>query len=101
LPGLNLFDYYRETIKNIIANPVGVLFSTLYYTSRYYVQVTEPKDSSLVGVAAVYVAATDVVGSFKSLQNMFENTFSNNDDSDYCEKIPEIKSKLEEVLNNY
>jgi hypothetical protein len=109
LPPMHLLEYYRSAISELIANPVGLLYSTAMKEARDIVNFSCKESDGIascdvvsnpVFAASVYfTAATDLLGVTQTLMEMFENGFdffTQNDN--YCENIGDIRTELEKVL---
>ncbi len=104
LPGFTILEYWRNAINQILANPVGILWSVGAKLARKNMLVcnnalTGGACSSLViGSSAVFLAVTDIIGVYESIKNILANGFNIFSSNDKCEGIDEIKKEIDEIL---
>lgn len=100
-PPLAVLDYWRNAIAQVIANPVGFLWSVAAKKARAYLAgckdiACSPK---FVYASASFLIVTDIAGVINTLMQMFENGFFGGSEASACERVPEIRREMQEILN--
>ncbi len=100
IPPLAILEYFRKLIANILANPVGVLWSVSYYfANKYLIACAGKCISPIVGPAAIFVGTTNIARAIQDLMDILKNGFSLFDNGeDYCDRVPEIRAEMEKIL---
>ena len=106
LPGLNIIEMIRASIAELLANPVGVLFGVATSLARQTVATVCPVPppnpvctSANIWYLTVPLAVVDVTGAIQTIRDLTDSGFSYLDPRpDFCERVPEIKEELEEIL---
>lgn len=103
IPPLSIIEMYKDMLKELIANPVGLLYGLAASTGRKYL-TTCAGSCSPYGVIAVAsgLFIVDVTGTIQTIKDMFENGFDGGKvQQNYCEQAREIKVELEEIVKGY
>lgn len=110
LPGFSMLEYWRNTLNQLLANPVGILWSVGAKLARKTVGTcqlpgsTFACNSQIIGGSALFLAVTDVLGVVQTLKQMFENGLFNFDflsggSDSQCERVQEIREEMAEILD--
>ncbi|MCB9370343.1 hypothetical protein H6501_01970 [Candidatus Woesearchaeota archaeon] len=117
LPGINMFEYFRGLIAEIIANPVGAVYSATYLVAKEIIstdctlKVPADKVPFLCNIiknppllpAKIFVGVTDLASVAQTLKDIFQNGISlgfDDDEQDYCSGIGSIKEEMQKVVKN-
>lgn len=103
MPPLAILDYYRQAMANLLANPIGLAWSTGAKLGREKLsKCTSTACKPLVlGPTALFLFATDALAIAQTIMDIMENGFfppGIEDDRNYCEQLPEIKEEMERIL---
>lgn len=108
LPFFKAFKDMKNMIKNVLANPVGIITSVATITARITITGSCSKFTPAIlcnvatnvplALAAPLVISVDLASVVQTLKSIQENgvTFTKPEDS--CDRLDEIKDELEEVL---
>ena len=100
---LNILDYYRQMIADLLANPIGIAYGAAVTYSKIVLRGCAASGTCELGTThtamALFVAATDILSVVQTLKQLFENGFDGffGEDS-VCEEIDDIRSEMEEIL---
>ncbi len=100
---LRILDYWRQGIANILANPVGILWSGGVVASRAVISKCTPNcnptTNPALNVAIPIVTVTDALSVVQTFKDMSDNGFGLKSSSqDYCKGIDKIKKEMEDIL---
>jgi hypothetical protein len=112
LPPMAMLEYYRKAIANIIANPVGVIWSVATVAARktVFVQCKAPSCNCHTGTNPMFAAAkffllvTDSMYLYQTIKDIQKNGFfppGIGDKEDYCKMIPDIEKEIKPILDYY
>ena len=100
LPGFNTLEHIRNVVAQILADPIGFLAATVVVPGmRSYVAATPVPNAGFDPV--LFTAATTLIvvdyGSFRqTLRDLSRMSFSSSRGT--CERIPEIREEVEDIL---
>jgi len=110
LPGLNVFDYYRKKLADILANPVGTALSLATKAARSITTGSCLGPQAIVtcdfinipyGAAATYIVIVDTASLIQQIKYLRNNGFFPSlKPQSSCERLPEIKKEMEDILKN-
>jgi hypothetical protein len=109
IPPMNILEYFRDMMASILANPIGIAYGAAVTGSRFTMSATcsgtsPPVLCNLVpnvplNIAVPLVVFTDASAVIQFFKDMSDNGFDYLSPSvDYCERVPEIKEELENIL---
>ena len=103
VPPLAIIEVYKDMIKNLIANPIGILYGVGTTVARSYLTTCGTACPSYVTVpTAGFLFVVDVTGVIQTFKDMAENSFNGGKiDQNYCEQARDIRDELEEVIETY
>lgn len=113
LPPMAILEYFKQMITNILANPVGILWSAATKVSRLTVYGScGPASTGIMcqaamnmpyGLATGILVVTDAISIVNIIMDIFENgIFSTFDgEEDMCEGIDDIREEMEQILGIY
>lgn len=111
LPPMAMLEYFRQAIADVLANPVGLLWSIGVKESRKIVfanckaspATCSVGENPMYGVAAGFLIVTDALAVYQNLMGMFENGFSflESESEGPCDGIDEIKAEMEAIIKVY
>ncbi|NQZ84115.1 MAG: hypothetical protein HRU03_00180 [Nanoarchaeales archaeon] len=108
IPPLALIEFFKDLIKELIANPVGILYaygiSKLRTTLTAACSVPSPAcKGSTVGILATGLFINDIIGVYQTFEDMAENGYNGGKvEQNFCEQARDIKKKLiKTVINPY
>lgn len=98
-----LLKVVKDFVKQLIANPTGVLFGVAVWAARKYMfarcagKLCTKGDPTLV-YGSLVLASIDMAGAYQTLTSIGDNAFSSSGD-DYCGQVEEIKKEMEEIVS--
>lgn len=103
VPPLTIIEMYKDMIKELIANPVGILYGVATKAARSYLTTCGTACPSYVTVpTAGFIFIVDVTGTIQTLQDLIENGFDGGkNNQNFCEQARDIKIELEEIIETY
>lgn len=105
---LGIIEYYKNAMVQVLANPVGILWSIGLTTSREIIAgiCTVPNACTWTNpsfaLPAVFVVATDSIALAQMFEDIQENGFvppGIDRERRFCEELPEIKEEMDNILN--
>lgn len=103
VPPLAIIEMIKDMIKELIANPIGILYGAGTKAARTYLTTCNPGCQSYVTVPlAGFLFIVDVTGTFQTIKEMFENGFDGNKvEQNFCEQAREIRDEMETIVAEY
>jgi hypothetical protein len=104
VPPLTIIEMYKDMIKELIANPVGILYGYAVSTARTWLSSACPGSCTgiTVGAVATGLFVVDLTGTIQTFEDMAENGFNGGKtEQNFCEQARDIKIELEEVIETY
>ena len=103
VPPLTIIEMYKDMIKELIANPIGILYGVATKAARTYLTSCGTACPSYVTVpTAGFIFVVDVTGTIQTLEDMIENGFNGGKtEQNFCEQARDIREELEEVIETY
>jgi len=108
IPPMAMLEYWRNMIAQVLANPVGYLYSAAVKYARKDIAAscTNPVTCNVVknpklGASVVLVLVTDVASLAQYFKDLIDNgldTFKLNSNPDYCEQLGDIREEMEKIL---
>lgn len=107
LPPFSGLENLRNVIANIIANPIGLLWSVGTMKARAIVSTSCIPGSTATctwvnpayAISAGFLVVTDSMALIQQFKDMFENGFTKRfETKDKCEGMAEIKTEMEKIL---
>lgn len=114
LPPMAILEYFRSVIANIIANPVGLLYSGVVLSARATVSGACAADAtggngmicnfawgSATGLTAarIFLWTNDAIALFQTTKDLIDNGFDQfAPRQNYCDQMEDIKKEMEEIL---
>ncbi|NQZ84921.1 MAG: hypothetical protein HRU03_04320 [Nanoarchaeales archaeon] len=109
VPPLAIIEMYKDMIKELIANPIGIYYS--YVISNIRTTLTAactgvtPNPSckgSTVGIFATGLFINDIIGVYQTFEDMAKNGFNGGRvEQNFCEQARDIKVELVEIIDVY
>jgi hypothetical protein len=107
IPPLTIIEMYKDILKELVANPVGILYSYAAKMARIELGVMcQSKGDSCtgmtVGLTAGFLFIVDITGVIQTFEDMMENGFDGNkNQQNFCEQARDIKKKMELIITEY
>jgi hypothetical protein len=103
VPPLTIIEMYKDMVKELIANPVGILYGVGTTAARSYLTTCGTACPSYITTpTAGFLFIVDITGVVQTLQDMLENGFDDGKtNQNYCEQARDIKEELEIVIEQY
>jgi hypothetical protein len=103
VPPLTIIEMYKDMIKELIANPVGILYGVgVTYARTYITGCTGTCSANVFWPLATGIFITDMTGIIQTFEDMMENGFDGGKtNQNYCEQARDIKDELEIVIEKY
>lgn len=107
IPPMALLDYYRDIVKQLIENPVGIAFSAVATAGRNFLSTACPGPSCtgpVVAVSAVGLfiidatAAYDIIDGIRSGEKSLGESLGYYETQDYCENLGSIEEEMTKIL---
>lgn len=108
LPPMAMFDYLRNALAQALANPIAFVYSAAVLSARGTIgaSCTVPILCNVkfpnMAAAHILVIVTDttaIIQYFKDFaQNGLDGLGANRGQQDYCERLPEIREEMEDIL---
>ena len=106
LPPLALIEFFKDLIKELLANPIGILYAQGISYSRNYItgcSKTATCSAQTFWPLASVIFINDVAGIYQTFEDMAKNGYNGGKvEQNFCEQARDIKKKLiKTVINPY
>ncbi len=105
VPPLTIIEMYKDMIKELIANPIGIIYGYATKVARNYITTNCPGASCqgpIIGSVAAGLFVVDLTGTLQTLEDMSTNGFDGKkNQQNFCEQAKDIKVELEEIIETY
>lgn len=103
VPPLTIIEMVKDMIKELIANPIGILYGAGTKAARSYLTTCAPSCTSYTTIpVAGFLFVVDVTGTYQTLKEMFENGFDGNKvEQNFCEQARDIRDEMETIVAEY
>jgi len=101
IPPVSIIEYYRNAISQLLANPVGALWSGGVMIARDYMKTQGPAcGTPWCGPTSLFLLTTDILGVVQQVKDMFQNGFFPPiNPANSCDGLAEIKVEMQQIIN--
>lgn len=101
VPPMAMLEYWRNTIAQALANPVGILWSAGTYLARPTVKTCAlgGECGPYIAIPVIFLTMTDIVGVVQQFKDMFNNGFMQSNSADACEGVSDIRDEMQKIID--